>query len=285
MKQARFLFIVLLTLILLCGCAHQKQAAPTTGTKPASETAGTAPTEPPKESPHPDVFDCASAEDFVTASSQNSNTPCRIYLKKYRNDQTDYISYDLYIEVDTGSQVLKKVLKSRTSTLPVDRLFFGDVDGDGIREILVHSNTGGVGGFGLWYTWVLKVEGNDIRILFENYNEYDTGFESRFLDGYQMEVKNKITGYTLVFDIKESHKAYIDAIQKLPDGNIIMDPFYVFEPEDVDNDGISEIICKQYTSWQSHADYTGTACSVLKFNNQKQVFEVVDAWYEPYTSE
>lgn len=69
----------------------------------------------------------------------------------------------------------------------------------------------------------------------------------------------------------------------LSNGNINMDPFYVFEPKDVDSDGISEIICKQYTYYSMHADYAGTACSVLKFNNQAQAFEVIDAWYEPNT--
>ena len=118
---------------------------------------------------------------------------------------------------------------------------------------------------------------------FENFNEFDTGFESRFLDGYKMEVKNKFTGYTLVFDVKDQYGSYIDANGGPPDGSIRLDPFYVFEPTDTDNDGNSEIFCKQYTSYPSHADYTGMACSVLKFNKQAQVFEVIDAWYEPNT--
>ena len=53
--------------------------------------------------------------------------------------------------------------------------------------------------------------------------------------------------------------------------------------KDVDGDGISEIICKQYSYYSYHNDYAGTACSVLKFNNQTQAFEVIDAWYEPNT--
>ena len=275
--------MIMLILFLLCGCtANQLQPEVTESTKPQPETVQTSPTEPSKESTYPDVQECASIEGLVTA---DSNTPCRIHLKKYRNAQTDYISYNLCIEVDTGRQVLKKVLESRVFPMPADSLYLGDVDGDGVQEILVHDNTGGVGGFGLWRTWVLKVEGNDIRILFENFNEFDTGFESRFLNGYQMEVKNRLTDYTLVFDLNEGHKNYIAASKELPDGNITLDPFYVFEPQDADNDGISEILCKQYTSYHSHADYTGTACSVLKFNPQTQEFEVIDAWYEPYTSE
>ena len=278
--------MIVLILFLLCGCTtNQLRPEITESTKPQSETVQTSHTEPLDESTSPDAEKFASIEGFVTADSKNSNTPCLIHLKTYRNTQTDYTSYDLCIEVNIGSNVLKKVLASRATNTPADSLYLGDVDGDGIQEILVHNNTGGVGGFGLWRTFVLKVHGNDIGILFKNFDEFDTGFESRFLNGYQMEVKNRLTDYTLVFDIREEHKNYIADSKELPDGNISLDPFYVFEPQDKDNDGISEILCKQYTSYRCHADYTGIACSVLKFNNQTQVFEVIDAWYEPYTSE
>jgi hypothetical protein len=50
----------------------------------------------------------------------------------------------------------------------------------------------------------------------------------------------------------------------------------------VDHDGVCEIVCRQYTSYISHSDYTGIAHSVLKFNTQTQKFEVIDAWFEPY---
>ncbi len=55
--------------------------------------------------------------------------------------------------------------------------------------------------------------------------------------------------------------------------------YYTLRVE-IDN-GISEIVCKQYTSILSHADYTGTACSILKFDPVTRSFQVIDAWYEP----
>lgn len=230
------------------------------------------------------VINCAAAEGLVTEKSVANNTPCQIRLiKRQENEETGCA---LVIEVDTESAVLKKELDSDVVPLSHEStLFLGDVDGDKIKEILIHHNTGGVGGFGLWQTWVLKVENNEIRTLFENFNDFDTGFESRFLDNDQLEVKNRFTDYTLVFDVKDSYKNHITNSQEKPDGNICLDPFYVFEPKDVDNDGICEIVCKQYTSILSHADYTGTAHSVLKLNADTQLFEVVDAWYEPNTEE
>ncbi len=281
MKKYKILWIVLLVVFLLCGCANQPEPETTGTTNPQSEAVETAPTDAPVEETYSDLVEDTSIEGFVTAESIDSETPCKIRTVKYRRDQPTYIAYALYIEVDTGLQVLKKELAPQVNPHPGCKLFLADVDGDGIQEILVHHNTGGCGGFGSYHTFVLKVENNEIQILFDNWCEFDTGFESRFLGGYQLEVKNNITGYTLVYDIKERYGEYIDGSSKLPDDSFAVDSFYVFEPKDVDDDGISEILCKQYTSIRSHADYTGTACSVLKFNNKTQVFEVIDAWYEP----
>ena len=279
--KKKLLLIVLLTLFVLCGCVNQ---TPAETTSPKETQPQTYPTETAVETTYPEMLECATAEGFVTRESIDNNTPCHIRIAKQRGDHalTGDFSYVLYVEIDTGTAVLKKELESKVSPFPEVSLFLGDVDGDGIQEIFIHDNTGGCGGFGLWRTWILKVEDNEIGILFQNYNEFDTGFESRFLDGYQLEVKNRLTGYCLVFDVKKGHRNYIDDCKELPDGNIDLDPFYVFEPEDTDDDGISEVVCKQYTSIISHVDYTGTACSVLKFNTETLAFEVVNAWYEPY---
>ena len=290
MKKYKFLGIVLLIVFLLWGCDKASPIIPeTTGTTtPQTEAVEPSPTEngatSPTEKTFPEMMEDASIEGFVTAQSKDSNTPCQIRTRKYRNDETDYIGYALHIEVDTGEQILKKVLEPTCDPAPEgSRLFLGDIDGDGIHEILIHYNTGGCGGFGSYRTWVLKVENDEIQVLFDNHDEFDTGFESRFLEGYKMEVKNRFTGYTLVYDIKDRYGEYIDASIEMPDGRFEIDSFYLFEPKDVDDDGISEILCKQYTSIRMHADYTGLACSVLKFNTKTQVFEVVDARYEPNT--
>lgn len=277
-----FIWIPALCLLLLCGCAQQVSNESTETTQTILENTNATPPAIPEETKKPDIIECAAAEGLVTKESLKSNMPCQIRLMKQQ--KLEETGHALVIEVDTGSAVLKKELSSNVIPLPHENmLYLGDVDGDDIKEILIHHNTGGLGGFGLWRTWVLKIEGAEIHTLFENFNEFDTGFESRFLDGYEMEVKNKFTGYTLVYNIKERYGEYIDGSGKMPSGKIELDPFYVFEPKDVDDDGISEILCKQYSSIRSHADYTGTAHSVLKFNTDTQLFEVVDAWYEPNT--
>lgn len=264
------LWLPILYLLVLCGCAYSAPQNQDTSEEQNREDQS--------------IIHCATAEGLVTPKSVDDNAPCQIRLTKQQ--ETKESGYSLVIEVDTGSAVLKKELDSNVIPLSHEHiLFLGDVDGDEIKEILIHHDTGGCGGFGSYQTWVLKVENNEILTLFENYAEFDTGFESRFLDSNQLEVKNRITGYNRLFELKESYKTYISNSQEIPSGSFSLDSFYGFEPKDVDDDGISEIHCKQYTHILDHADYTGTAHSVLKFNKETQAFEVVDAWYELNTEE
>ena len=285
MKNIKMIVVLLLIVSLLYGCTMEK--AQNLDTSNSGEMGETTPSEElSDEEKYPEVIECGALEGYLTPESLESNTPCQVRLTKERTGPSpEEYSYPLYLSVDTGTQVFKKMLVETTPWADIDELSLADVDGDGLQEILVHDNTGGVGGFGLWRVWVLELEGEEIRVLFENYNEFDTGFESRFLDGYQLEVSNYITGYRLVFDVKENHRRYYEESGEVPSDGIMTDPFFEFIAEDVDGDGISEIICKQYTSIFGHSDYTGTACSVLKFSKDWKTFVVVDAWYEPYIEE
>jgi len=301
MNRIRLLVVALLVLALFCGCEkpqpEQPETAPKTETQtdektPSEETEEeTAPEETEEETApeeteqkYPDVIECETVEGYPTAESIAVNTPCQVRMTKELGDK-DVHAYGLYITVDTGTQVLRSMLLENTTRLPAHNLYLGDVDGDGVQEIVVHSHTGGVGGFGLWYVWVLKLKDNEFYTLFKNFDEFDTGFDSRFLEGYRLEVTNRITDYKLVFDVKESHRKYLEDVGNLPTFELWVDPFYEFIPEDVDNDGISEMVCKQYTCIIDHSDYIGTAHSVLKFNTDTQSFEVIDAWFEPYIEE
>lgn len=277
------LICMLLLAALLVGCGKQ-QAAPTGTTEPTVATEPALPTDPPgtiSEMGDPDVIDCGYGEGLVTEESKRTNVPCRIYAKKHLNNDAGFLQATLSIEVDTGAQLLQIMLDDQVLPLPELNcaLYFGDVDGDGIDEIFVHNNTGGVGGFGIYCTWVLKVTESEIRILCQNYDSIGTGFESQFLDGYQLEVTNSKTGYRDVFDVKEQYGTYYGG-SSMPGISMMLDPFYVFEPTDVDGDGVSEILCKQYASIFGHADHAGVACCILKFDPETQNFEVADAWFE-----
>lgn len=110
MKQKSVLWGMLLAIILLYGCANQTQPAPTQAAQNQPGSIETASTEATVKDEHPEELACAAADGFVTAQSVDSNTPCHVRLMKYRDDEAPpaEFGYDLYIEIDTGTAVLKK---------------------------------------------------------------------------------------------------------------------------------------------------------------------------------
>lgn len=290
MRKFQLLILVVLAIALFWGCtkAQPENATQTLGQTLPEETEEPIPSEQTEETTpdkeFPEVSECAAGEGFLKTQSREREDLCSVRLFKERYAGETHAH--LLLEVNLGEKVLKTELLDQCIPAPAPgKLHFADVDGDGVQELLIHYDTGGCGGFGSYQTWVLKLVGDELCVLFDSNNPFDTGFESRFLDGYHMEVSNRITGYKLVFDVKEAYRRRFEQSGKVLHYTICLDSFYEFAPEDVDGDGISEILCKQYTSCIDHSDYTGTACSVLKFNTQTQTFEVVDAWYEPNTEE
>lgn len=296
MRKVQLLVLTVLAVTLFWGCtkAQPEQLEDATQTQgqtlpedteeplPSEQTEETTPSQTPEKEIR-EVSECAAGEGFLKTQSREKEDLCSVRLLKER--YAGEMHAHLLLEVNLGEKVLKTELDQCIPAPTRGTLHFADVDGDGVQELLIHYDTGGCGGFGSYQTWVLKLAQEELRVLFSGEGQFDTdtGFESRFLDGYHMEVTNRITGYQLVFDVKEAYRRQFEEGGKVLHYTIMLDSFYEFAPEDVDGDGISEILCKQYTSCIGHADYTGTACSVLKFNTQTQAFEVVDAWYEPNT--
>jgi len=66
-------------------------------------------------------------------------------------------------------------------------------------------------------------------------------------------------------------------------GLLGVDPFFfIFDPVDVDDDGIYEIMTAQFTYLFSRADGVGTAYTILKWNNASETVDVVKAGFWPY---
>lgn len=285
MKKWRSICVILLGMALLFGCS-EKQPQKTDDEKgavqqkenEASETEATEENEPPQ------IIEGVTGEGFLTEESLETQSPCQVRL--FRQEQKLDYGYTVFVEVTAGKRVLQKELGFSTPPALGDDLYFADIDGDAIQEIIVHYDTGGCGGFGSFVSMVLKLENDEIHALLETY-EFDTGFSSSFADGYQMTVVNEHTGYSLAFDAKEHYsEGFFDENGKAKSQySFFIDSFYEFAPQDVDKDGIYEIACKQYAHLQGHSDYVGDACSILKYNAETQTFEVIDAWFEPNTEE
>ena len=179
----------------------------------------------------------------------------------------------------------KVYIKELGKGCPKGSIFLYDTDGDNDCEIISVEDAGGNGGAGSFLCSVFDFRDGDIFEMFaaNPIKEFDTGFSCQVQEGNSIEIINSNTDYSQVVypDRNEEYfDSFYDENGELKETKLYVDSFYEFIPEDVDSDGVYEIVGKQYTWIQFHADYIGSAVTVLKYNNEAETFEVVDAWFE-----
>lgn len=168
-------------------------------------------------------------------------------------------------------------------------LYFADLDGDEDMEIILHECKGMSGGAGNWLARIYDFK-DGIEEIFSSYSPtdkyYATGFFGTLLKDNMLRIENSFTGYTYEFEVKRENKEYFEFWWYDENGNpkeheLWIDSFNKFEPSDADGDGVSEVVCRQYTCLNGHTDYVGSAITVLKFDNETNEFYVADAYFEP----
>lgn len=200
---------------------------------------------------------------------------------------------DYYIAVSANDKLYVKDLTSEeygSSASMGATLYFADIDGEKGKEVLLHETKGMSGGAGQYLSRVYDFKDGEIKEIFTSYDKenkyYETGFDCTLLENHMLRIDNTITGYTTTFEVIRDNEEYFTKWWHNDDGelrdiSLWVDGFNCFEPEDVDKDGISEIICRQYTCLNSHADYVGSAMSVLKYSIDTKSFYVYDTWFDP----
>lgn len=166
-----------------------------------------------------------------------------------------------------------------------------DFDGDGDKEILLQEAIGATGGAGQYSSSVLDFENGKFIEMFSDSNALyngenrTTGFSIEILQGNKFKIKNSITNYCEIFDFKNKPEKYLNGLYdengEVIERKISVDSFFEFIPKDIDNDGIYEIVCRQYVSLIGHSDHLGNAKTILKYNNKTATFEIIDAEFEP----
>lgn len=225
---------------------------------------------------------------FITSQSKTNKDIRTVALLRDFERYGDAVFHDLFLAVETDTKVIFKDLTyNRISGAYSEKLYLNDIDGDGVDEIILHQCVGMSGGAGSYLARVFKIENEEIKEIFcsstdDSKKYWDTGFSGHPEDNYTFIITNKITGYCEEYkvgtDRPDRHDENGKAVSRR---EIMVDSFNMFLPKDIDNDGTCEIYCRQYTSDWGHADYIGNAISILKYNAEKQDFEVTDAWFEP----
>lgn len=226
---------------------------------------------------------------FITEQSKTDKDMRTVVLFRDFERYGEGIFHDLFLAVETDTKVIFKDLTySRIPGAYSENLYLNDIDGDGVDEIILHQCVGMSGGAGQYLARIFKIENEEIKEIFcsftnnESEKYFDTGFSGHPEDNYIFTITNNITGYYEEYRVSTDRPDRHDENGKaVSHREIMVDSFNMFLPKDIDNDGTCEIYCRQYTSDGSHADYIGDAISVLKYNAEKQKFEIIDAWFEP----
>lgn len=237
----------------------------------------------------------ARAKGFITEQSKSGKD---IRIAIILGDYERYgkgLYHDLFLAVQADTKVIYKDLTHNTITGAYsEKLYLNDIDGDGVEEIIIHQCIGMSGGAGQYLARVFKVENDEIKEVFcsltsngNRHIRWKTGFVGEEQQDFKLKISNSFTGYETLIDLSQDKESYIRLGKYDEEGNIIKhtdistDTFLSFIPKDIDNDGICEIYCEQYTSHLGHAQHIGYAISILKYNAYIQDFEVIDTWFDP----
>jgi len=213
------------------------------------------------------------------------------YGENYEGDYTG--DYYTYIAVELFGKVEFRFMCECFWVKDGHYIILNDIDGDGIDEIIVQQNIDNVGGAGQYLTSVFKISENNIVNIFQSpdlskeminyvYQLFNTGYSIELIDGFKGEMKNDFTNYKKIIDLSGNEFTdifYNQAGEIIDNENIelFLDSFYKLDIVDYDNDGIYELKCTQYAYLDVHTNYIGDVVSILKFNNEKESFDVIAA--------
>lgn len=192
--------------------------------------------------------------------------------------------YNAYLAVETAESTYLYDLKIACYD---QSMYVCDVDGDTTDEIIIQQIVGLTGGAGQYLSRIFKFESDSLQEIFNSDtslpagkdNQFDTGYDSVFLPNYQLKITNRYADCNVIIDISGRYISEIfDENGKCTENESVWcDSFFTFAPKDIDQDGVFEIECMQYVSLFSHADGIGYAKSILSYNQNTGVFQIVEA--------
>lgn len=174
----------------------------------------------------------------------------------------------------------------------IENIYYANVDGTYGDEIIIHSSTNIDGDY---VNDVLKITPDGIIHLLTANNAFyvATSFNTNLKDNFNVEFSNKYVSFKTTVYVKGiNDENYEDsywetngklAVIETEDEVWIDETFRGFEPRDVDDDGIYEIVCLQHTSLGDYTSCIGNTSVTLKYNTQLNQFEVVSADFYPYS--
>ena len=311
MKRA--LIYVLLSALLLTGCAAKNERSDAT-TATTEATSSTESTENAREEPvHKHLSDTVAGEMLggtvdlpdaglyglavtqVEFARLDENGTCAVYLLQDYLDSR--VIHCPYIAVKTADKTLVKdvtvhYMKGSDNGDEVGivaslgtSVTLCNVDGDdsAYKEIIVHQCVAMSGGWGGWNSTVYRLEGDEIVEIFNtDVFDDDTGFTYVINEDYSVLVKNSYTGEEYLLD-SEEEKEFVESVRSgeapTEEKELWCDSMYSFEPVWSSEKGMYQLRGRQYTCIDSHVDFLGVAEVILEYDKDSGTFVIVDTDY------
>ncbi|MBP3329429.1 MAG: hypothetical protein J6L89_01215 [Clostridia bacterium] len=227
--------------------------------------------------------------DLSSAELMQSQITSFGELKLY---STDYNGKKIYLFVIDNDG--KKFFREIPGEYIIENIYYANIDGRFGDELIIRANTGTNTNPPTYKNYIFKITSKGFESLFSasDLNKFASGYRAELKQGFNVKISNSITGYSKTINVKGLNKntyvgEYWDANGNLTTNKTkeqvdFGDGFHFIEPKDVDNDGIYEITCSQYTSLGKRSDCIGYANTVIKYDFQKKEFKVISTvFYSP----
>jgi FG-GAP-like repeat len=153
------------------------------------------------------------------------------------------------------------------------RVFLGDFNGDGVKDIFISIDSGGSGG--IMYHYIYTFIDNVPRLIF-NFNEYNNEYQYQitYEDNFKVEAISDANNEKYLIDIFLRDQEYLNEIYNA-DGTLkqpisgFVNPLSGLYPVDFDSDGVYELLAYQKIAGRYNADSLGYFLNTLKWEDQK----------------
>ncbi len=152
-------------------------------------------------------------------------------------------------------------------------VFLGDFNGDHVSDLLVSLPAGGSGGLVLYS--VLSCAGGAPQVLLDQrWLSQGPQFDVRFEDGFRTRVSNHELRRSFALELPDPKQRYVEMGVYDAQGQLlkatsgVCDAYSLLQPQDLDRDGIFELVGFQSIWGLYHADTIGIARSVWRWRDQ-----------------